>query len=79
MAMGKPTISSPFEAHFKINRDGNNMFANSMDEWLECFNNFINNIEYYNYIGTYNKEIIKKYYSVESNKNIYIELFNKIK
>ena len=78
MAMGKPTISSPFEAHFNINRGGNNMFANTIDEWLESFNNYMNNIEYYKHIGTKNKEIVKKYYSVESNINLYIQLFNKI-
>jgi hypothetical protein len=78
MAMGKPTISSPFEAHFKINRDGHNMFANSMNEWFDSIEYFINNMDYFRHVGTYNKEIIKKYYSVESNKSQYLDLFNKI-
>jgi hypothetical protein len=78
MSVGKPTISSPLEANIKINRNGNNMFANSNQEWFVCFNKFIANTTFYKDVGFKNKEIARKHYSVESNKILYIELFKKI-
>jgi hypothetical protein len=78
MAMGKPTISSPLEANVKINRNNDNMFATSNQEWYECINNFISNTNFYKEVGMKNREIIKQYYSVEVNKCLYIEIFKKI-
>ena len=39
MACGLPTISTPMEANVKINRDGNNLFATTPEEWLALFCN----------------------------------------
>jgi glycosyltransferase involved in cell wall biosynthesis len=79
MAMGKPTISTPLMANVKINRNNQNMFASSIDEWFDCINNYINNKKYFEEVGFNNINIVKKYYSVEGNVSIYIQLLNKLK
>ena len=79
MAMGKPTISTPLEANIKINRNGNNMFANSEQEWYECICKFIANSKFYKDVGVKNKDIVRQYYSVEGNEILYLDLFKKIK
>lgn len=79
MAMGKPTISSPLEANIKINRNNGNLFASSKSDWYESLTFMINHINYFNKIGDSNTEIIKKYYSIEENSKIMINLFKNIK
>lgn len=78
MAMGKPTISSPFEAHLKINHSNDNLFANSISEWVDSLELFLNNMDFYKQVGKKNVEIVKEFYSVESNSYLYTNLFNRI-
>lgn len=78
MAAGKPTISTPLEANVKINRDSDNMFASSIEEWLVCFEKFTCNYEYYKKVGMYNRDIIEQYYSVEVNSCLYIDYFKNL-
>lgn len=77
MACGIPTISTPLDANLKINRNNKNLFANTCFEWIDCFNMVLLNQNFYKEIGKKNKEIVRKYYSVESNSKIYDEIFTK--
>ena len=78
MAMGKPTISSPLDANIKINRDNGNLFASSKSDWYKSLTYMINNMDQFSKIGVSNTEIIKKYYSIEENSKIIIDIFKKI-
>ena len=75
MAMGKPTISTPLEANVKIDHNIGNLFANTQDDWLNCFNNMINNYENFLTKGNENKQIVKSAYSIEANHTRYIKIF----
>jgi glycosyltransferase involved in cell wall biosynthesis len=78
MAMGKPTISSPFEAHIKINRTNKNLFADSISDWVESIEQFLNNLDACSKIGFQNREIVREFYSMESNYILYKKIFNRI-
>jgi glycosyltransferase involved in cell wall biosynthesis len=78
MACGLPTISTPLDANIKINRDNMNLFASTNDEWYEKMLYIYNNRENYIRIGKKNREIAKKYYSIQSNYQKYIELINRL-
>lgn len=78
MAMGKPTLSTPLEANVKINRNNNNLFATSKEEWVICINKFISDISFYREVGLKNQKIVEEYYSVEANSIKYIKIFNQL-
>lgn len=78
MAMGKPTLSTPLEANVKIDRGNNNLFATTIEQWLNCIIEFSNNLEYYREVGKKNRFIVEKYYSVENNSIIYNNIFKQI-
>jgi glycosyltransferase involved in cell wall biosynthesis len=71
MAMAKPTVSSPFQANKKVDRNNENLFAESTNDWVNAFLQIKNNRTYYNGVGLRNREVIKKYYSVQSNIDTY--------
>ena len=79
MACGLPTISSPFPANIKINRDNNNLFAVTSEEWLNAFENVLADRQYFKKTGVRNLEIVKEFYSVQANLPEYIRLFNELK
>ncbi len=74
MAMGKPTISTPLEANVKINRENGNLFATTAQEWRNAFCKMIQNPEEFKQIGKLNAEIVEKYYAIEQNSKVYVEL-----
>lgn len=78
MAMGKPTISSPLEANVKINRNSSNLFARNTQEWVDCIIEFYENRDFYKEVGLKNRQIVKEFYSVETNSETYLKLFNKL-
>lgn len=78
MACSKPTISTPLPVNVKINRDSNNLFANSDTEWLDAFIAIYNNRIRFMDVGKKNYTIFSEYYSIEKNVNLYIEIFNKV-
>ena len=76
MACGVPTISTPLPANVKINRDNNNLFATTNEEWLNAFEKMIEEKEYYkNIVGEKNKKIVEESYCLESNSKIYLKCF----
>ncbi|MDZ7878448.1 MAG: glycosyltransferase [Saprospiraceae bacterium] len=78
MACGIPTISTPLETNIKINRDSQNLFATSTDEWVSAFEACYRNREKYALIGLKNRAIVEQYYSIQANVGKYLEVFNKI-
>lgn len=78
MALAKPTISSRFEANIKVDRNKENLFADSTQEWVECFNDIINNREVYKKIGLRNRSVILEQYSIQSNKKIYLNIIKSL-
>jgi glycosyltransferase involved in cell wall biosynthesis len=79
MACGVPTISTPLPANVKINRDNNNLFATSNEEWLKAFETILNNKNYYkNTVAIYNEKIVANYYSIEVNYLGYIKCFKNL-
>lgn len=79
MAVGKPTISSSFEANLKVDINSENLFANSTEEWIKSFKEIINNMDYYRQVGLRNRKVIENYYSVQSNYTKYINIIESVK
>lgn len=78
MAMGKPTLSTPLETNLKINRDNHNFFASEENEWIKSIIYASENNDFCNHIGSKNRKIVEKYYSVEVNAKLYINLFKSL-
>lgn len=76
MACALPTVSTPLQANIAVNRGHKNLHADSAEEWEKCFEKIITNKTYYREeAGKENKEIVCKYYSVETNCQLYINVF----
>ncbi len=75
MALGLPTVASPLPANININKNSNNLFAATTEEWVDCLEYMYNNQDYFLTVGDRNKEIAAQYYTIQSNSKIYIELF----
>lgn len=79
MACGVPTVSTPMEANVKINRNGKNLHAVTEDEWFTCLEQMILNQDYFrDEVGRENMAIVRDHYSVESNTEVYVRLFEKV-
>ncbi|MDP5158434.1 MAG: glycosyltransferase [Flaviramulus sp.] len=78
MACGIPTISSPLEANIKVNRDNNNLFANTEEEWTNAFIKVFENTIDLKKTGEANKVIVEHYYTIQANKDTYLEIFSSI-
>lgn len=79
MGCSLPTISTPLEANVKINRNKKNLLAVSKQDWIDAFEKVYNNQEYFREVGLENYQDFIKYYTVESNKETYMAIFNKLK
>ena len=79
MACFKPTISSPMEANLKIGYDCGNLFALNNDDWYDAFVKVYSQLNYYNSIVAENNyRKVVKFYSVENNTKIFINLFKSL-
>jgi glycosyltransferase involved in cell wall biosynthesis len=78
MACSLPTISTPLPANIKINRDSNNLFASTEDEWFNAFVKVISNFFYFQNVGEKNYLIFEKYYSIEINSQKFLKILNQI-
>jgi glycosyltransferase involved in cell wall biosynthesis len=76
MACGLPTISTPFCANIKINRNNMNLFASTNDEWYDKLICVYNNMDYFSEIGKKNREIAGDFYSIQSNYHKYMDLIS---
>lgn len=75
MACGIPTISSKFEANIKVDRNNDNFFANTQNDWKQVFQEIFKNKNKLEAIGERNKQVIKEHYSIQANNRKYQEVF----
>ncbi len=78
MACGLPTISTPFEANTKINRNNKNLHATTMEEWYIVLKNIYDDLNTFKLIGNENLYIVNEFYSIQINNKKYIEIFDSI-
>ncbi|MBU0489556.1 MAG: glycosyltransferase family 4 protein [Bacteroidetes bacterium] len=77
MALEIPTIMSPVGVNTEIIQDGENGFlANSENEWFEKICLLIENSELRQKLGKAGRQTVIERYSVESQKERYLKLFN---
>ena len=79
MSLGIPTIMSPVGVNKDIIADGENGYlANSTDEWVNKLSLLIESVELRKKIGESGKNTIVKKYSVDANKQLYLNCFNSV-
>ena len=79
MALEIPTIMSPVGVNIEIIEDGLNGFlASSDDEWIEKLSKLIESKELREKIGKAGRQTVNEKYSVEANKQKYLNAFNSL-
>jgi len=79
MAMEIPTIMSPVGVNVEIINDGENGFlAENEEEWVDKLSLLIENPELRLKIGTNGRKTVVERYSVESQKNIFLNYINEL-
>ncbi|MBI4929240.1 MAG: glycosyltransferase family 4 protein [Bacteroidetes bacterium] len=79
MALEIPCVMSPIGVNSEIISDGVNGFlADKEDEWVEKISMLIENAELRKKIGTEARKTVIEKYSVESNKEKYLNIFNRL-
>jgi glycosyltransferase involved in cell wall biosynthesis len=79
MALEVPTIMSEVGVNSEIIADGSNGFlAKNDDEWIDKLSQLIESYELRKKIGTAGRETVIKSYSLESQKNNYLQNFNEL-
>jgi glycosyltransferase involved in cell wall biosynthesis len=74
MALGMPTVTSPVGVSNEIVDDGVNGFlASAEDEWVECLSRLVESAELRAGLGAAARETVVSRYSVESQKDRYLE------
>ncbi len=77
MSLGIPTIMSPVGVNTEIIEEGVNGFlANSAEEWITKISQLIDSKELRTTIGEEGRKTVKDKYSVEANKQKYLDAFN---
>jgi glycosyltransferase involved in cell wall biosynthesis len=77
IALGKPVIASPVGVNSKIVEVGKNGFLATSDlEWEKVFNWYLENRAKIPELGKNAREKFEKEYSLESQKNQFLDLFN---
>lgn len=76
MGIGIPTISTPLRSNININKDSENIFASSPEEWYSAFEKVIQQKQFYNKIGMKNKEIAMNNYTIQANYAKYLSVFD---
>ena len=78
MALGIPTIATAIGTNFRIIHHGESGFlVKTEDEWYETIVKLIEDQSLRERIGTKAALRVEKYYSVNANKNTYLDIFNK--
>jgi len=79
MALEIPTIMSPVGVNSEIIQDGENGFlASNENEWLNKLSLLIENEDLRNKLGKAGRKTVEEKYSVEANKQKYLDVFNSI-
>lgn len=75
MAMGKPTVSTPLSANIKIDNHCGNLFANNTQEWIDAFEKAIHTYDLLKAVGERNRLVVKLGYSIQSNYQKYLNIY----
>ena len=67
MAVGVPTVSTPFQSNVDIDRGCGNLFAETTDEWRAALEKFLNDKELREKVGRRNYETAYECYTFQSN------------
>jgi glycosyltransferase involved in cell wall biosynthesis len=79
MALEVPTIMSPVGVNTEIIEDGENgLLARSREEWIEKISLLVESSELRRKLGQNGRETVLKKYSVYSQKDNYLKLFNHV-
>lgn len=78
MAIGIPTISTPLLSNLNINRNSNNLFARTHNEWYSAFVEILENQEKYIKVGIVNKEIAMQNYTIQANFDKHLNVFKNL-
>ena len=79
MALGKPTVMSPVGVNTEIIQDGENGFlASSESEWIDKLSQLIESKVLREKLGTAGRTSVLKKYSVEANKQKYLNLIRSV-
>ena len=77
MALNIPTIMSPVGVNSEIIEHGKNGFlADGVEEWVDVMSQLIENADNMAEIGDAGRKTVEERFSVESQKNIYLEYLN---
>lgn len=77
MALGIPTVASPVGVSTEIISHGQNgLLASSDAEWLSCLEELIRNKELRQSLGAAGEQTVRERYSVHSNEQRFLSLFN---
>jgi glycosyltransferase involved in cell wall biosynthesis len=77
MAMEIPAVMSPVGVNTQIVQDGVNGFlASGIDEWVDKISKLIDSPELRHRIGQEGRKIVLEKYSVKSQEQVYLSLFN---
>nr|WP_315149744.1 glycosyltransferase family 4 protein [uncultured Flavobacterium sp.] len=79
MGCSLPTLSTPLEANIKINRNKKNLHAKTPEDWLAAFEKVYANPDYFRTVGQENYNDFIQFYTVESNLETYISVFDRFK
>ncbi|MBV6645162.1 MAG: glycosyltransferase family 4 protein [Cyclobacteriaceae bacterium] len=79
MALEIPTIMSPVGVNTEIIQDGQNGFlARTKEEWVEKISLLIESAEHRRKLGQAGRKTVEEKYSVEANKQKYLDLFREL-
>lgn len=78
MASAKPFIATPLEANLKIDKNHENLFAETDEDWFLALEQVYNNYAQFKEVGLNNRLVAEQYYSIQSNAKLYIDAFKKL-
>lgn len=79
MALEIPTVMSPVGVNTEIIQHGENGFlASTTDEWVDCISRLLESKELRENMGRAARKTVVEKYSVESQKQRYLQLFNQL-
>lgn len=79
MALGIPTVATAIGANHRIIiNEYNGYLVKSEEEWINRIMLLMNNPELRKTIGQKARINVEKYYSINANKQVYLDIFNKI-
>ena len=79
MALGIPTVATAIGANFRVIEEGVSGFlVNTPEEWLERLSQLIEDASLRKRIGDKARKRVENYYSIEANKDRYLEAFRSV-